>query len=398
MRNRRLTALLAAVLAASQLGCEKYLTPELYFFVPLFWRTSATSSEETKVFQRVFAREQARREERRLYEETMVRSLAAAAQAAATAPRGASQTNGAAIAPDTTLFGFTLTGILRQFDMSVDPPKAVRSLSTGQNLKDGVAAPGNSFLYLLSTGAQSGTGGFAPSLRIIDLSTFQEAGSIALPTTSIPFSLAVTPDGESLYIAAPLRGQTFTDPVGVDCHLIDLTSRTLVETFRFLGSQPRPETVATADGGRVFLTAYEGVAVIDTLTRSVSHIISDEGFNVFGGPAHIAVDPTGTYLFMAPVRSGQSSGVGVYDIATSTRIAHTPIADLSTMTMAVSPDGAYLVVDHIVSDPATGLNDFPSLEFLSIPSGNIVQTLPWSASREDPVTVGQLLPIPPPAP
>jgi hypothetical protein len=68
------------------------------------------------------------------------------------------------------------------------------------------------------------------------------------------------------------------------------------------------------------------------------------------------------------------------------------------MAMAVTADGQYLVVDHIVRDPATGLNDFPSLEFFSLPSGALAASKPWSGSRDTPLTVHRLIPLPPETP
>jgi DNA-binding beta-propeller fold protein YncE len=307
-------------------------------------------------------------------------------------PPGSTTIAGVEISRGSTFFALTAQGEILQLDFGILP--SARTLSTGQNLKAGVASPGNTFLYVLSTSAQS-SATFSPSLRIVNLTTFQPDGSIPLPTTAIPSALAITPDGKYLFVAGALAAQTFTDPSGVECHLIDLTIRSMVKTFRFLGSLPRPEIVMSPDGDRVFLTIREGVAVIDVLTQTVSHTIGEPNFATLGGPAHIAINPRGTELYMSPLFP---SGVATYDLASSTRTRFLPLASLNTMTMAVTADGQYLVIDHIVPDPATGRNDFPSLEFVRLADGKLVLTKPWTGPRDVPLTVHQLVPVPAPVP
>lgn len=298
------------------------------------------------------------------------------------------------ISPGNTLFGLGLAGEVLQYDLT--DSTVVRSTPTGYNLVQGVASPGNGFLYLGATGTQNASS-YSPSVRIFDLTTFQLGGSIPLPTTSTLTAMALTPDGKYLFVAGALTAQVFTDPSGVDCHLIDMNSRTLVKTFRFLGSRPLPELAMSPDGSRVFVTTSEGVAVIDTLTQTMSHTIAEPEFRFQGGPAHIAINPGGTSLFMAPVSApGAISGVGIYDLSTSTRVKHIPMSSLSTMAMTVTADGSYLVIDHIVPDPATGRNDFPSMEWIRLPAGTPSKTNPWTASRDIPLTVHSLIPIPAP--
>jgi len=305
---------------------------------------------------------------------------------------------GTDIVGSTTLFGITPAGVVEQLDMTApDPVPPVRSLDTQHRLRTGVASTRNEFLYLLSRGPQSSSS-FLPSLRIVNLTTFQAAGSIDFPATSIPSALALTPDGKYLYVAGALTAQVFTDPSGVDCHVVDMSTRTIVKTLRFPGSLPRPEIVMCPDGGRVFLTTSAGIAVIDVLTQTLSHTITgSEFFQWPGASAHIAINPRGTMLFAAPVWAPVTrGGVGVYDTATSVQVQHIPIDSLQTMTIAVSVDGRYLCIDHIVPDPVTKLNDFPSIELIRLPEGKLIATRLWSGPRNVPLTVGQLVPVPAP--
>jgi DNA-binding beta-propeller fold protein YncE len=297
-----------------------------------------------------------------------------------------------------TVFALTEPGGLLQLDLQPQVAQVVvRSLATGHRLRAGVASPGNQFLYLASSGPQSGTT-LTPSVLIVNGGTFQTAGSIALQSNLISRAMAITPDGKYLYVAGNLAAQVFTDPSAVVCQVIDTGSRTVVKTLTFPGSRPRPEIVMSPDGGRVYITAPEGVAVIDVLTQTHSHTITDPGLVSSGSPAHIAIHPDGATLYLAPVdgpAAPRRSGIAVMDLATSTRVQHIPLAELQTMAMVVTADGAHLVVDHIVTNPATGLNDFPALEFFSLPSGALATSKPWTGSRDTPLTVHSLIAMPP---
>jgi DNA-binding beta-propeller fold protein YncE len=293
-----------------------------------------------------------------------------------------------------TAFVLTDTGGLLQ--LNVEPQAAqvvVRSLATGHRLRAGVASPDDQFLYLASSGPQNASG-LAPMVLIVNRSTFQTAGSVALPSNFIVNAMTITPGGKFIYAAGNLAAQVFTDPSAVVCHVIDTASRTLVHTFTFPGSRPRPEIVASPDGARIYVTEPDGVAVIDVLTQTHSHTIEVLDLKTSGTSAHIAINPSGTTLYVAPL----FTGIGVYDLATSTHVGDIDLDELSTMAMAVTADGRRLVVDHIVRDPATGLNDFPRLEFFNLPSGALAVSKPWTGPRDPPITVHSLTPLPPSLP
>jgi DNA-binding beta-propeller fold protein YncE len=290
------------------------------------------------------------------------------------------------ISSSRTLFALNPDGELFQLD--TESQTVVRSLGTGERLRAGLASPGNEFLYLASSGPQTSSTP-TPSILIINPATLQAAGSIPLPATVSPMAMALTPDGKYLYVA----GELTAAPNGPACQVIDVNSRTLIKTLQFSGNQSRPEIVVSSDGGRAFLTlGNEGVAVIDVLTQTHSHNIPA---HVIFGNQHLAIDPAGTALYVAPVRASGSFGVAVFDLATSTLTKQIAVADLDgAMTMAVTADGAYLVIDQIVPDPVTRLNDFPVLKWFSLPSGQLVQTTPWSGSRDTPITPHSLFPVP----
>ncbi len=290
---------------------------------------------------------------------------------------------GTVITPS-TVFGLKSNGDVIQFDL--DTQTETRHAATGQVFIAGTPSPGNGFLYLLATYPQGGTA-YSPSVQIFDLTTFQLAGSIALPTTTIVRSLALSPDGEFLYVAGNHASQSASDPSAVMCHILEVASRSVVNTLRIAGVGPiRPEIVASGDGTRVYLTAPGGVAAIDTLTQTVSHIIAESG-------AHIAIHPDGATLYVAPVFSSGARGIAVVDLGTSTRVKFVPVDHLSTMSMTVTASGKQLVIDQIVPDPVTNRNDYPVVRWFDLPEVRLTKTNPWTTSREIPVTTGVLTPL-----
>jgi hypothetical protein len=305
-------------------------------------------------------------------------------------PSGSAAANIAAIdiAPSSTLFALTDSGSVLQLDTSPQAAQVqVREFATGQRVRAGVASPGNQFLYVASSGPQTSSS-LAPSLRILDLTTFLETASLPLPSNVVPTAVALTPEGKYLYVAGFINVTSVQDPGGISCHVIDMSTRTLVTTLQFPGSF-RPKTVMSPDGSRVYLTTGDGIGVIDVLTQTISHTIPIANF----GDLKLAINPSGTALYVAPVFSSGSFGFAVYDTATSTNTINVPVTDLGTaMAMAVSGDGAYLVIEQIVPD-ASGRNDFPVTKWFSLPSGQLVTTNPWTGSRDTPITPHTLLPL-----
>jgi DNA-binding beta-propeller fold protein YncE len=143
------------------------------------------------------------------------------------------------------------------------------------------------------------------------------------------------------------------------------------------------------DGSRVYLTTESGIGVIDVLTQTISHTIPI----IHSGDIKLAINPSGTALYVAPVFSSGSLGFAVYDTATSSNTMNVPVTDLgSAMAMAVSADGAYLVIEQIVPD-GNGRNDFPVTKWFSLPNAQLVTTNPWTGSRDTPITPHTLLPL-----
>ncbi len=107
----------------------------------------------------------------------------------------------AEISRSTTLLGIGENGRLLEFETTNFT--VTRSLNTGENLRSGATSPDNSRLYLSSTGPELTIRG---SVKVVNLETFTVTGTISLPADALPNSLAVTPDGAYLFIAAAVNG------------------------------------------------------------------------------------------------------------------------------------------------------------------------------------------------
>lgn len=76
----------------------------------------------------------------------------------------------------------------------------------------------------------------------------------------------------------------------------------------------------------------------------------------------------------------------MYDVATATQVDFIPVPDLRAgMSMAISPGGSFLYIDHITSD-AQGRNDYPTFRAISLATRQIVITQPWTGPRDVPIT------------
>lgn len=246
-------------------------------------------------------------------------------------------------------------------------------------------------LYLLAS-RPLGSGTFAPSVRIVDVTAFAEVGSIPLPTTSIPSAIAIAPNGRFLYVAGALTATVFTDPRGVALHIIDTGTRTIVKTLTFTGDVgiTAPVLKVTKDSRLVFLTTSAGISVIDTLSQSLSHTVPISSF----GNLQFTVDRSSTRLYVAPVFSRGSGGVAEYDIATSQLLRHFPVTDRSTLRIALSSDDERLYLSQIPLDPATQTNGYPELLVLELETGQVVDRMPYPEPQTAPVTLRSMVAVP----
>ena len=298
------------------------------------------------------------------------------------------------ISPYSTLFAISEGGAFLQLNM--DFGLAVRNLSLGEDLRYIAIGPENRFAYIVSYG-----GLIAPtptySVKVVDVTSFALAATIPLPDGTLPLRLAITPNGKFIYVTgALLSGSDFKPRVLV----IDTVTRSAIKTIVLPGEWIRESVVKISpDGVQAFVGVSNGVAVINTGEQELSHLI-DTG----SSPSYLEIDPRGTKLYVAP-NFGPSvtnpkpppqvtrlNGIGVYDISTATQISHFPIDDFhpALMAMALSDDGNFLAVSHLITDPVTLRNGAPILKIIDVNTGQAIDTEPGS----DAIVKGlQLVPI-----
>lgn len=286
----------------------------------------------------------------------------------------------AADAPGRSIIVLTHQGTV--IERGLQPPANRRSLKTSQNLSGGVHSGANGALYVGSRGPV-GQPFTRASILEIDFATFQVTRTIQLPPNSLPQRYAVTPDGAFLYVAASV-----TVPFNeTRVHVIDTAARSIVKTLTYPGSRRDIDLKMTPDGGLAFVTIEDAISVINSRTHEVSHRIP----HFFIGRIHLAVDITGSQLYVAPaIGSGGRTGVRAYDIASAAESRFIPMTDLVTMSMALSPNGRLLVIQLVPVNPVTQRNDWPVVRLVDLDSGTVEREIPWTGSRSDPLTVHSL--------
>lgn len=184
----------------------------------------------------------------------------------------------------------------------------------------------------------------ASHLAILDVERIQRAKRIYLPATDWPVGLVLSPDDQLAYVSAQHRTNGQID--GAAILVVELENGTIVERvdLPFAGGSGPGEIVITPDGallfvlsGRQFIgpTSAPGVTVVDTRTRTITATIGgiadSTTSRALGRASQIAVDPTGTKVYVADALTPQSPddfttvGVGVIDTATATLTRLIPI-------------------------------------------------------------------------
>lgn len=187
-------------------------------------------------------------------------------------------------------------------------------------------------------------GRVASHLAILDIERIQRAKRIYLPATDWPVALALSPDDQLAYVSAQHRTNGQID--GAAILVVDLEKESIAGRIdlHFAGGSGPGEMVITPDGALLFVlsgreftgpTSAPGVTVVDTRTRTVTAIIGGTADSTttraLGRASQIAVDPTGTRVYVADALTPQSPddfttvGVGVIDTATATLTRLIPI-------------------------------------------------------------------------
>jgi WD40 repeat protein len=144
---------------------------------------------------------------------------------------------------------------------------------------------------------------FDNAVNFIDLSTNKVVFTLRTDQNVNPHGLAITPDGKRAYI-------TSFNPFNPVVQVIDLTTRTVTETFRTNMQYPQGATL-TPDGAQLWITGpLDGVVeVYDTLSSTLAARVNA------GVTTDVAFNSTGTRAFITSQVS-QPGTVVVVDTAT----------------------------------------------------------------------------------
>jgi YVTN family beta-propeller protein len=206
------------------------------------------------------------------------------------------------------------------------------------------------------------------SVHVIDTATNTVTDTV--PVGSFPKGIAVSPDGKKVYVT-----NSWNDNVSV----IDTAINTVISTVpvgRF------PEGIAiNPTGTRAYVTNSldDNVSIINTKTNDVIATV-----NVGINPVGVAVNPEGTKVYVTNVGnfSVPDNTVSVIDTATDNVTATIKVGQ-QPVGISVSPDGAKVYVAN---------NGEDNVSVIDTATNNVTATVPV---RTKPHSIGQSI-IPPP--
>jgi len=285
-------------------------------------------------------------------------SLMLAAVAANSAP-SASPTVGL---PETV--NGVVRGSLNAVDAEGNPlTYTVQSQSAGSDVK--VDGAGNftytpSVVQRLQAATTSGLDTDTFTVRVSDGQTFTDVpvtvvvrpGQLAAGTPvgvgSHPSGIAVNAvDGSRAYV---------TNQDGKSLSVIDTSTGAVLSTIA-LPSAPTAVVVSPVPNqNRAYVAMTSGIAVIDTASNTVVDLNTTtttvDVIKVGSGPSALAINPTGTRLY---VSNGSSNTVSVVDLTTNKEITKVTVG-LQPSGLAVSPDGTRLYALNKSGDKLTVIN------------------------------------------
>jgi YVTN family beta-propeller protein len=188
---------------------------------------------------------------------------------------------------------------------------ALSALALGLMAAPALAAPK---AYVLNYGTNA--------VGVIDTQTNQFVGP-EIPVGSSPYSIAVTPDGKTAYVA---------NDSGESLNVIDLQTGQAGPALE-LGANLYVIAISP-DGKTAYITTSSGkVLVLDTQTNQVVGSIPIEG--EASSPINIAITPDGN---LAYVTNEESNSVSVIDTTTRQVIGTIPVGE-APWGISITPDG-----------------------------------------------------------
>ncbi len=227
----------------------------------------------------------------------------------------------------------------------------------GRPIKAGPVSPDGTRLYMLAICDEcpDDTHG---AVLVVDTATNTLATTILLEAHSIPFDVAVSPDGTRLYVLNNrLVGTALID-------VIDTATNTLLVSQPLGASGPGQQLAVSRDGTRLYVTVVDpdSVKVMETATNSVIATVPVGQF-----PQGVAVRPDDAFAYVA---NSTVNSVSVIDTAANSVVATVPVG-ARPFGVAVSPDGSRVYVT--TRDPLT---DKGTVKVIDTATNSVVATVP----------------------
>lgn len=218
----------------------------------------------------------------------------------------------------------TFPGTFRVIDTATDTITGSAHTLTGNGARAIAIAPSGLTAYIANVSSTTN------NLSVVDLATNTETATISVGTT--PLDIAINSTGTKGYVTA--SGSNVVT-------VVDLTNNTVSTTIS-VGLAPTGIAI-TPDQTQAYVanTGYDSISVIDLASNSVVATIQGS----FNNPLGLAINPTGTLVYIANRAPNSPRGITVIDIATNTVVdTITGLADPADI--AIAPDGTRAYVTN----------------------------------------------------
>lgn len=177
---------------------------------------------------------------------------------------------------------------------------------------------------------------YSQGIAVVDKKSRTVVDRIPLPGGSVPYGIAVTPDGKTAYVTSFVRSSA-------ELYVVDLASKRVITSF--ISGAFAARVTMKPDGTQAWFTSLfdDSVTVIDVLSNTL-------GVRIAGivNAWDIRFNPTGTRAYVSgPVGSGDV--VSVIDTSTYTVIAKVPVG-ANPRTLIVTPSGRHVFVANYGAD------------------------------------------------
>jgi YVTN family beta-propeller protein len=189
---------------------------------------------------------------------------------------------------------------------------------------------------------------YVPNAIGNSVSVIQTADKRVIATVFVednPRDIAITPDGENLYVTNYEDGTV---------SVIQTSDRRVIATV-FVGDNPR-DIAITPDGEFVYVTnALSGtVSMIQTSDNAVIDTIPVEA-----NPADIVVTPNGRYVYVTHLNEAEDDVISVIQTSDNAVVDIITVGN-NPMGIAVSPDGEFVYVTNALDNTMSVIGLFES--------------------------------------